>query len=68
MAVDQEVIDQEWNKKYKDVYRKGITSIYWGQILDIIKFLEDQEEYEKCQDLWDYYLEITGKGDKKSPQ
>lgn len=53
--------EKEWAKKYGDVYKKGITSIYWNEILEIIKYLERKEEYEKCQDLWNYYSEMTGK-------
>jgi hypothetical protein len=52
--------EREWIKKYNDVNKKGITSVYWNEILDIIKYLERKEEYEKCQDLWDYYQSITG--------
>jgi hypothetical protein len=47
-------------KKYRDVDKKGITSIYWPEVLQIIKFLEKREDYEKCQELWDYYVEVTG--------
>lgn len=47
-------------KKYRDVYKKGITSVYWSEILDIIKFLEQKEEYEKCQELWECYTDLTG--------
>ena len=42
-------------KKYKDIDKKGIQSAYWEDVLDVIKWLEKNEEYEKCQDLWDYY-------------
>ena len=28
------------------------------EVLDIIKYLEYREEYEKCQVLWDYYQSI----------
>ena len=52
--------EEEWIKKYKDIDTRGITSIYWPEILDVIKFLEKREEYEKCQDLWQYYLDVTG--------
>lgn len=52
--------EREWIKKYNDVNKKGITSVYWSEILGIIKYLERKEEYEKCQDLWDYYQSITG--------
>jgi hypothetical protein len=52
--------EREWIKKYNDVNKKGITSVYWNEILDIIKYLESKEEYEKCQDLWEYYQSITG--------
>jgi hypothetical protein len=61
MAVDQEIHEREWVKKYKDVDKKGVTSVYWKEILEIIKYLEKKEEYEKCQDLWDYYQSISGK-------
>ena len=59
MAIDI-AKEREWTRKYKDVDKKGITSTYWNEVLDIIKYLESKEEYEKCQDLWDYYQEITG--------
>ena len=52
--------EEEGIKKYKDIDTRGITSIYWPEILDVIKFLEKREEYEKCQDLWQYYLDVTG--------
>jgi hypothetical protein len=61
MAVDQEIHEREWVKKYKDVDKKGVTSVYWKEILEIIKYLERTEEYEKCQDLWDYYKSMSGK-------
>jgi hypothetical protein len=61
MAVDQEIHEREWVKKYKDVDKKGVTSVYWKEILEIIKYLERKEEYEKCQDLWDYYKSMSGK-------
>ena len=51
--------EREWIKKYNDVYKKGIASVYWNEILIIIKYLESKEEYEKCQDLWEYYQSIT---------
>jgi hypothetical protein len=44
-------------KKYQDVYKKGIVSRYWKETLTIIKWLESREEYEKCDDLWKYYLD-----------
>jgi hypothetical protein len=59
MAIDI-ANEREWTRKYKDVDKKGITSVYWKEVLDIIKYLESKEEYEKCQDLWSYYQEITG--------
>jgi hypothetical protein len=46
-----------WLKKYRDVYTKGVTSRFWPEILDIIKWLESKEEYEKCDELWKYYQE-----------
>jgi len=49
--------EREWQTKYKDVYKKGINSKYWPEILTIIKWLESREEYEKCDDLWKYYQE-----------
>jgi hypothetical protein len=61
MAVDQEIHEREWVKKYKDVDKKGVISVYWKEILEIIKYLERKEEYEKCQDLWDYYKSMSGK-------
>ena len=59
MAIDI-AKERAWTRKYKDVDKKGITSAYWNEVLDIIKYLESKEEYEKCQDLWSYYQEITG--------
>lgn len=52
--------EKEWNEKYQDVKEMGITSVHWAQILQIIKYLEGKEEYEKCQVLWTYYLKVTG--------
>ena len=49
--------ESDMMKKYLDVYRKGIVSRYWKETLTIIKWMETQEEYEKCDDLWKYYLE-----------
>jgi len=49
--------ESEWRKKHRDVYKKGVNSRFWPEILDIIKWLEKQEEYEKCEDLWQYYQE-----------
>ena len=60
MAKRVDAQEEEWMKKYRDVDIKGITSIYWPEILKIIKFLEGKEEYEKCQELWEYYKEMTG--------
>lgn len=48
-------------RKYNSLSKKGITSVYWGEILDIISELEQLEEYEKCNDLWTYYIKMTGK-------
>jgi hypothetical protein len=50
-------IESEWQKKHRDVYKKGINSRFWPEILDIIKWLESKEEYEKCDELWKYYQE-----------
>lgn len=58
-ALDYEAREKEWIKKVKDVEKRGIASVYWDQILDIIKYLEYKEDYEKCQDLWDYYKVMT---------
>lgn len=55
----QKDLEKELIKKYRDIDRKGIASVYWNEVLDIIKYLEIKEEYEKCQDLWTYYLEMT---------
>lgn len=49
--------ENEMTKKYLDVYKKGIVSRHWKETLTIIKWLESREEYEKCDDLWKYYLE-----------
>ena len=54
-ANDYEVNEKDWIQKYNDVDRRGIASVYWKEVLDIIKYLEYREEYEKCQVLWDYY-------------
>jgi len=58
--MDQDSQEREWMKKYKDVDKKGITSTYWPEVLEIIKFLEKREAYELCQELWEYYKEVTG--------
>jgi hypothetical protein len=57
-ANDYEVNEKNWIQKYNDVDRRGIASVYWKEVLDIIKYLEYREEYEKCQVLWDYYQSI----------
>lgn len=57
-ANDYEVNEKAWIQKYNDVDRRGIASVYWKEVLDIIKYLEYREEYEKCQVLWDYYQSI----------
>lgn len=57
---DYEALEKEWQKKAKDVEKRGIASTYWKEVLDIIKYLESKEEYERCQDLWDYYKQMTG--------
>ena len=56
---DYEAKEKEWIKKYNDVDKRGIASVYWKEVLDILKYLEYKEEYEKCQDLWDYYKHMT---------
>lgn len=58
-TLDYDAQEKEWQKKYKDVEKRGIASVYWKEILQIIKYLEHKEEYEKCQDLWDYYKQMT---------
>lgn len=58
-APDYEAQEKEWQKKAKDVEKRGIASIYWKEILAIIKYLEYKEEYERCQDLWDYYKQMA---------
>jgi hypothetical protein len=50
-------------KKCNDLEKRGIASPYWSEILEIIKWLETIEEYETCQDLWEYYENMTGKPD-----
>jgi hypothetical protein len=54
-------IENGWLKKYRDVYLKGRNSRFWPEILQIIGWLESKEEYEKCDDLWKYYLDQTEK-------
>ncbi|CAB4219131.1 hypothetical protein UFOVP1604_214 [uncultured Caudovirales phage] len=51
--------EELWIKKYKDIDRKGVTSTHWKEVLDVIGYLEYKENYEGCQELWDYYKEIT---------
>jgi hypothetical protein len=51
--------EEAWIKKYKDIDRKGVTSTYWKEVLEVIGYLEYKENYEGCQELWDYYKEIT---------
>lgn len=58
-AQDYDGQEKEWQKKYKDVEMRGIASVYWKEILAIIKYLEYKEEYERCQELWDYYKTIS---------
>lgn len=60
MIKPKEVTD-ELLKKYADLNKKGITSAYWAEILEVIKDLEKFEEYEKCNELWTYYIKTTGK-------
>lgn len=59
MKLDYDAREKEWIKKYKDVDKRGIASVYWNEVLEIIKYLEYKEEYERCQDLWDYYKTMT---------
>ena len=59
---DREDQDKDWYRKYKDIDKRGINSPYWKEVLNVIKFLEKKEEYEKCQDLWDYYNHMGGGG------
>lgn len=63
MPADREVGLAEMRKKCRDLEKRGIASPYWSEILDVIKWLEDLEEYETCQDLWDYYVMMTGNPD-----
>lgn len=63
MSADQDSGHVEMRKKCRDLEKRGISSPYWSEILDVIKWLEDLEEYETCQDLWDYYEMMTGKPD-----
>ena len=60
MSVDQDREYEETRKKCRDLEKRGIASPYWPEILNIIKWLEDLEEYETCQDLWEYYKTMTG--------
>lgn len=51
--------EKEMEKKCRDIEKKGIASVHWSEILEIIKWLETKEYYERCQELWEYYKEIT---------
>lgn len=63
MDGDQE---KDWKRKYEDVNHNGVASIYWPEVLNILKYLETKEEYEKCQFLWTYYRETIGKNVKSN--
>jgi hypothetical protein len=63
MSAAQGNYDAEMRKKCNDLEKRGIASPYWSEILEIIKWLETIEEYETCQDLWEYYENMTGKPD-----
>jgi hypothetical protein len=56
--------EELWIKKAKDLDSKGITSTYWPEVLSVIGYLEYKENYESCQQLWQYYTDISG--DKES--
>ena len=60
MPLDQAGEFAEMRKKCKDLEKRGIASPYWSEILIVIKWLEDLEEYETCQELWEYYETMTG--------
>lgn len=61
MTIGRKEATDELLKKYNSINKKGITSVYWGEILTVISELEKLEEYEKCNELWTYYIKITGK-------
>jgi len=63
MSAEQGGGNAEMRKKCKDLEKRGIASPYWSEILEIIKWLEGLEEYETCQDLWEYYENMTGNPD-----
>ena len=56
--------EELWIKKADDLDSKGITSTYWPEVLSVIEYLEYKENYESCQKLWQYYIDISG--DKES--
>jgi hypothetical protein len=51
--------EKDLEKKCRDIEKKGIDSAHWPEILEIIKWLETKEYYERCQELWEYYKKIT---------
>lgn len=63
MAIGTDNTDKELLKKYRDLEKRGISSVYWKEVRDVIKELEIREEYEKCQDLWEYLQMMGGTGD-----
>ena len=63
MPLGTDNIDKELLKKYKDLEKRGISSVYWREVRDVIKDLEIREEYEKCQELWEYLQMMGGTGD-----
>jgi hypothetical protein len=50
--------EKDFYKKYKDIDKLGVNSKHWTEVLEVIKFLETKEEYEKCQELWEYYNSV----------
>jgi hypothetical protein len=63
MAIGSDNNDKELLKKYNDLDKKGITSVYWKEVREVITQLEIREEYEKCQELWEYLQMIGGPAD-----
>ena len=63
MAIGTDNNDKELLKKYNDLDKKGIASAYWKEVREVIKQLEIREEYEKCQELWEYLQMIGGTGE-----
>lgn len=57
--MEQNTGEKEMEKKCRDIEKRGISSVHWPDILEIIKWLEAKEHYERCQDLWEYYKKIT---------